>query len=69
MQRMESRAPQSQKYSLCMMLLGMVCTIYFAVQAVIEPTYKYASLFCVVIGLAGTTRQYLLWYRARSFKP
>lgn len=66
--RMENRAPQSQKYTLFLLSLAIACTIFFAVQAVIEPTHKYAWLFFVVIGLAGSTRQYLVWYRTRFFK-
>jgi hypothetical protein len=55
-----------QKGSLFSVLLGAACTIFFAVMAVIEPKYKYFSLFLVILGLAATWRQYLARNRNRE---
>jgi hypothetical protein len=52
--------------SLFSVLLGAACTLFFTVMAVIVPKYKYFSLFLVILGLAGTWRQYLSWNRDRQ---
>ncbi len=54
------------KASLFGVLLGAACTLFFAVMAVVEPKYKYFSLLLVILGLAGTWRQYLAWNRQRE---
>ena len=66
---MQNRPPQSQNYSLLMLVLGIVCTVFFAFMTVIESAHRYASLGLVLLGLATIMRQYRLWIRARFFKP
>jgi len=66
---MQNKPPQSQNYSLLMLVLGIVCTVFFAVMTVIEPAHRYPALGLVLLGLATITRQYRLWIRGRFFKP
>jgi hypothetical protein len=54
------------KTGLFRVLLGTACTLFFAVMAIIQPRYKYFSIFLVILGLAGTWRQYLAWNRRRE---
>lgn len=57
---------QFQNGSLFFVLLGAAGVLLFAVWAVIEPEQRYASLFCVLLGIVGTWRQYVIYARKRA---
>lgn len=44
-------------------ILGCAVTTFFAVYSLIEPEYKYFSIWAVMIGAVGTWGLYLAWRR------
>ncbi len=44
-------------------VVGAASTAFFAVYSVVEPDYKYISVWLVMIGAVGTWGLYLSWKR------